>query len=303
MGVQNDNQWWKTGNVSIATSGNMPVQHDLGTKDVAMIVWPSENLVANSKETDWTFRIFNWTNVIPLSFSLDCSSYNSKRDWPLTIARDDPYYCVSPYCKTPTNVQSDMYNYSFTSRIRRSSIGITDDSITRGGMCKGTYEWVAVDLNKALAKAPYAHGTITNSSSSTISIVHNLGTDAVAFYVFPTSTLTANGGYQRIFAGGMNLPGIFANVNIDISAYYTGSGPTTQTVSESATRNTIVACNLTPWSTQANWFDAESGQMRRSSVSFSNNSVGLTMNFPMGEYEWYAIDLSEIVTALGGRAL
>lgn len=306
MGAQNDRQWWKTGNVSIATSGSMTVQHDLGTKDVAMIVWPSEDITADGANQIWTFNYFNWINVMPLSFSLDCSSYNSKRDWPLTIERDDPNYCVSVYCAAPPDALPSIYDRMLWEyHTRRSSHSISDNTIGKNNMCKGNYEWVAVDLNKALGKAPYAHGTITNSRSAAISIDHNLGTDAVAFYVFPTSTVTADGGYQRFISGGMNLPGIFANVNIDISAYYTGSGSTTQTGSEYDAKNNIVVCNLTPWPTKADWYGAEGGATKRSTISFSNNSVSMTTGFPfpIGEYEWYAIDLSEIVTALGGRAL
>jgi len=303
MGAQSrGNTWWKNGTVVLASNGSLTVQHNFGTQDVAIIVWPSDDLTPDSNQRCWNFHFLSWINVMPSSFSLDCSSYNSKRTWPVTIERTDTNYCVGPINTFPTNALTSIYHQTWTnwSVPFRSAYSVSDNSIQHGSICKGTYKWVAVDLNKALANAPYAHGTITKSSNSTISIDHNLGTDAVAFFVFPVSDLTATAGYLRFIAGGMNLPGVFADVDIDISSYYTGSGATIQTASESNGEVVSVASNLTPWSTQANWYAANYGQTKRSTVSFASNSVSLTQSFVKGDYEWYAIDLSEIVTALGG---
>lgn len=299
LSVDKKDKWWASGEVTLASNGKLTVRHNLGTTDVGLWVWPKEDLTFSDRNIMYQMNYINWPSVMPENLTLDFTQYNSgKFPNPVTVQPTSEYCRIANDNMSPTagTTQWAAFNVAAASDepMRRKYYIINPNYIQHNwhNFCKGTYKWIAIDLNKALSECPYSTGTITKTSAEKLSIDHNLNATQIILFAFPTDTVISTAGYQVYHFGRINFDALKpASIDLDFTPYSTGL-TTVQKLTPSSN-----VCEITgmcsPWTTHTDWYRGTlSGQ--KNTITYSSNNAATTFNVGKATYKWIAIDLSEI---------
>lgn len=140
-----------------------------------------------------------------------------------------------------------------------------------------------------------AEGTVTLANDANFpTITHNLGTKKVAIVIYPIADVIPHGNYRNWIYECVNYPAILEGTtfNLDYRQYNSTKFPDIVQVDVDEDRFRVANGNVSPATSQSNWYQGTMSSDIQSTVSFTDNSVTITGSFASSTYKWivYALE-------------
>lgn len=289
-------RWYSSGIVTQKNNGLLKIEHNLGTTEIALWVWPEENISFDGHSRCWHDNFINWPSVMPNEMTLDFTSYNSKFSTPSIIDPNSQYFSVTMHDLSSLTNQTGWAGYrntnNYNSLLRRAWTIERNFVTSNYTYSSGTYRWIAIELNIAYNLLPHSTGIVTNASYKKITATHNLGTSQIVFLIFPYNNISATAGYRRYYQAFVNLNDLKPQeIILDFTQYHPSLTTVVVTPSSNASEVQYLA---SPWTTQSAWYGG-SGQVSGSiSTITQDENTFITSEMTQGQYKWIAIDVSSI---------
>lgn len=137
------------GTATLSSDGNFPtIVHNLGTKKVAVIIYPLSDVVPHGNYRSWTYECVNYPAILNgETFNLDFRQYNSSK-FPdiVQVGIDENRFRIANGMSSPATSQTNWYQGSFSSDVQ-STVSFTDNSIDiTGSFASATYKWIVYAL-------------------------------------------------------------------------------------------------------------------------------------------------------------
>ena len=129
---------------------------------------------------------------------------------------------------------------------------------------------------------------------------HNLGTQNIGFFMYPTGTVTPQNYYYVWFAEFIHLPGLLSSAQVlDFSQYNAAKFPEPVTVDLKTDEN-LRLCNgmCAPYTTQSQWYQGNFKPQEQKGLTFTDNTVTYGQYIANGSYRAVIVDLSPLAAAL-----